>query len=390
MKTRCLALVLLLTSVAFAQAPSATPKTNAGPSAKSQAAPPTAPATTPQASKPGAEPAPGSAVIPPDAVVLTINGLCDAKNAKGECKTTMTRAQFDKLVAAFFGESPDQPVQPQQRRRLATQLVHNMVFSTEAKKQGLDKSPEAQQLYNWVDLQVLSELERRSLQKKSEPTPEEIQKYYNDNQDRYSELSFSRLMIPLHGGADNKLTEPDLKKLADDLRQRATTGVDFKVLENEAYDKLGLKNPPETKLTLHPNEISMSHQAAKQLKPGEFSDVIKDANGFYVYKLESKQVTPLDKVKAEISKTLAPQMLRKAVEDLDKSEPADYSQDYFGPTPPSGPGAGRPPMMPPAGGPKPPTPPASQKPPMAPPAAAPKPSAPAAPAAPAGTTAQPK
>jgi len=384
-KTRCLALVLLITSVALAQVPSATPKATAGPSAKSQATPPTAPATPTPTSKPAAVPAPGSPELTPETKVLTIDGLCETKTAKGECKTVMTRAQFDKLVTAFFGDQPEQgPVPAQAKRRLATQLVHNKTFAKLAEKQNLEKTPEYQQLLDWVKLQVLAELERRSVQKKSEPTAEEIDKYYNDNQERYTELALNRLMIPLHGGPDSKMTEADLQKLADDMHQKLVGGGDFKTLQAQVYDKLGMKNPPETKLTLKPNEISASQQAVKQLKPAELSSVIKDGNGLYIYKLDSKKVAPLDdKLKAEIRKTLSPQKFKKAMDDLDASVTADYNTDYFGPAQPAGPGPGRPPMM----APKPPTPPAAAKPPVsvAPPAVTAKPSTPpAASATPAG------
>jgi peptidyl-prolyl cis-trans isomerase C len=321
--------------------------------------------------------------------VVTIDGLCDAKNAKGECKTTMTRAQFDKLADAFFGDQPDQtPIAPQQKRRLATQLVHNTIYSKLAEKQGLDKTPDYQQLMSLVRLNVLAELERRSIQKKNEPTAEDVEKFYNDNQERYTEMAFNRLTIPLHGGADNKMTEADLKKLADDMHQRVVTGADFKTLQAEVYDKVGLKNPPDTKATLHPNEVPASQQAIKQLKPGEISDVIKDGNGFFIFKLDSKKISPLDdKLKADIRKTLTPQKFKKAMDDIDASAKADYSTDYFGPPPPTGPPM-RPPMTPPAGGPKPPG--AGQPgapgahaggPGMPPPAAPGKPGAPAAPPA---------
>ncbi len=394
MKIRRFALVLLVSSLAFAQAPSATPKTNAGSSAKPQTAPAAATSVAAQANKPATpSPSPAPAAKPaaaastevkPDAIVLTISGLCHVKPVKGECKTTMTRAEFDKLLAAFSGDQPDQPpITPAQKRRLATQLAHFMVFSKEAEDQGLDKRPETALLLNFFKLQVLSELEKRSIQKKSDATPEEIAKYYDDNSDRYTELSLERLMIPMHAGTDSKLTDADLQKLADDLRQKATApGADFKALEAEAYAKVGIKsNPPETKMTMHPNEISMNQQAIKQLKPGEVSSVIKDGNANYIYKLDSKQVSPLDaKLKAEISKTVAQQNFRKEMDDLDKSRPVDYNEEYFGAAPPPpGQQAGRPPMMPPTQS-RPPVPPTRPATPTvtAPPA---QPKAPAAPAA---------
>jgi len=359
-------------SAAGSPAPQATP---AATPAKPPAASPAATPAKPPAAKPAATPEEPSLEIPEGATVLKIHDLCETKSKSGECMTTMTRLEFDKLVDALSGDRPAPPTH-QYRRQAATALVHNMVFAKAAEKQGLDKTPEAQQLFRWVKLQVLAEMERRALQKKAEPTDADIAKYYNDNQDRYSELTFQRIMVPIHPGPDNKSTEADIKKLADDLHKRAMApGADFDALQTEAYAKLGLKNPPKSKTVFHPNEIPNSQQAIKELKPAEISDVIQDGTGFYVYKLESKQVKSLADVKTEISKTLTPQRFKKEVDDLEASAPADYSQDYFGPPPgPQGHMPFRPPLRPGSD---------TGKPPLAPPAGQAKAPAPGAPAAPA-------
>jgi len=93
--------------------------------------------------------------------------------------------------------------------------------------------------------------------------------------------------------------------------------------------------------------LPANHQAVMDLKPGEVSEVINDANsGHYIYKLVSKETLTLadDKVKTEIRNTISSQRYRDSMQGFQGN--VDLNEAYFGPT--------RPVVPPPVRGSKPP------------------------------------
>jgi hypothetical protein len=167
-----------------------------------------------------------------------------------------------------------------------------------------------------------------------------VEKYYNDNPKRFTELTLSRIQVPLRTKDGSKPDEAALKKLADDLHQRAVSGADFKTLQNEAYEKAGLQNPPDPKLVLKEDRVQPAQQAILQLKPGEVSEVVQEPAGFSIYKLEGQRTIPLDDARQEIQNVLASEMFRKEMEDFTRRATPDLNAQYFGPAPPVGPPSG--------------------------------------------------
>jgi hypothetical protein len=343
-KAYSLALAVLLSSLALGQTAPAPQKSQAAPAPKKSPAasqPATVPSAPPTASAQAPEPNPSA--VPADAAVITIDGLCQAKNpTTGECKTVVTRAQFDKLLGAVSGErsGPPQQIPAEAKRQLGMRYAQMLTFATEAEKRGLDKNAEAQELFHLMRLQVLAQIMGNALQQQSQPSADEVQKYYNDNAPRYTELTIQRVLVPIRPVGEGKTNEADMKKLADDLRQRAAGGAEFKTLQAEAFEKAGLPNPPETKQVLQAQAIPPTHQAVRQLKPGEVSQVIQDPTGLYIYKLESQRQIPLEQVKPEIERTLGRQKAQQQVETLMNSTKPVLNPQYFGEAPQGPPGMG--------------------------------------------------
>src|SRR5947199_2277658 len=136
-----LLIVLLLTSFSFAQAQV--------PPAKDQ---PKAPA--------GNSPSPND--VPMNVAVLEIKGVCDPpvpKASKAPCETKLTREQFETLWKTFNrqpgGEAVvDQPASV--RKSMATAYGTMATLSQEARKRGLDRTPEFQLQMKVLRMQLLS------------------------------------------------------------------------------------------------------------------------------------------------------------------------------------------------------------------------------------------
>jgi parvulin-like peptidyl-prolyl isomerase len=118
-------------------------------------------------------------------------------------------------------------------------------------------------------------------------------------------------------------------------------------LQKDAYTSLGITAaPPTTDLSLarhgmFPPKLDQeifSHKAGEVFR----SD---DASGSMIYRVDSRQTSPLESVKAEISQQLFRQKMEAKTKELNAPVHAEYDDKYFGPPvkagPPMPPGAAR-------------------------------------------------
>jgi hypothetical protein len=363
---------------------------------QAQSAPPPQAAQVPDSAQ---APADTSASVPADAPVITVKGICDsqpkppAANASADCKTVITKAEFEKIVNAI-APNPS----PQQKKQLANVLPRLMAMSSEARSQGMDKTEQYAEILKFAQMQILqNQLQRKLQEDAANISDADIEKNYKDNAQNFEQYNLDRIFVPRtkqiepeasdDDDKEQKLTpeqrkakeesdkaktqhnEEAMAKLADDLRARAAAGEDVTKLQKEAFDKAGMKiESPNVNLpTVRRNGLPAGHAAAFDLKPGEVSAVIHDAGGYYIYKMNGAKELPLDQVKNEIHSKMQQDRMREKMEQLNTSFQAETNEAYFGPASasPMPPPRPRPRLgMPPAGGAtaKPQTPPPAQTP----------------------------
>jgi hypothetical protein len=341
MRFQCL-VCLLLAGLAYGQAaPPATP--------------PAAGAKAEQSASAAADKAPEVKVGPDDAVITLKNFCADATQQGDDCKTVITRAQFEKLAEAL------QPgMSPTIRRQLATAYPRMLRMSTAAEKRGLDKGPSFDEKMNFARMQILSQELGRVLQEDSgKVTDADIEEYYKKNETSYEQATFARIYVPRAGQivnpvvklkaneqvaepkantnqapteAQQKAAEEAMKKVAADLRARAVKGEDPDNLQKEAYVAAGLPgNAPNTKMEkVRRTMLPANHHGVMDLKPGEVSEAISDPNsGYYIYKLVSKETLSVETVKPEIRNVISSQRYRDSMQGFQGN--VDLNDAYFGP-----------------------------------------------------------
>jgi PPIC-type PPIASE domain len=349
-----------------------------------QAAPtemtPPSPAQSPSAASKAPAPPPE---VPENAVVLTIKGVCAAApkttaasntgagktaatTAKkpADCKTEITRAEFEKIANAV---SPTPTITPQLKRQLESGLPRIIAMSDAAKAKGLDKSPRFLERVKLDRMQILAIELQRTVQEEADKVPDMVvAEFYKKNPEAYEQFSLDRLFIPRFKQAEpaekdakepEKLTEEqqkakeaadqakreegeqELNKLADSLRERAAAGEDFVKLQKEGFEASGTKvaNPTVNLPKVRRTALPPAHASVFDLKVGDVSTVISDNGGHYIYKVVSKEVLPLDQVKDEIRNKLKSERLKEMMEKYTNSFQAIPNEEYFGAAGPAGP-----------------------------------------------------
>jgi peptidyl-prolyl cis-trans isomerase C len=315
-----------------------------------------------------------SASVPNDAAVLTITGVCSSKTesqASGnspDCKTVITKAEFEKLVNALAPNA-----NAQQKKQLAGVLPRVMAMADEAKKRGMDQTEQYKETMDYVKMQVLSQQLQRKLQEDAADISDaDMEKYYKDNPDAFEQYNVDRIFVPrtkqVEAEADDdekdeKVTaeqkkakenteqakkqedEQAMTKLAESLRTRAAAGEDVTKLQKEAFEKAGMKieSPTVNLPSVRRNGLPQAHTVIFDLKPGEVSQVISDAGGHYIYKMNSKTTIPFDQAKSEIRGRLQTERMRESMDKLNGSFSSTSNEAYFGP---GGVGPTPPPRMP--------------------------------------------
>jgi len=333
-----------------------------------------------------------SASVPPSAPVITIDGVCDTpaktttgaaakpatatKTAAAGCKTVITKAQFDAMANNL---APN--ITPQLKKQLASVLPRLMAMADEAKKQGLENTPQYKERVKFNRMQILAQELQQRMQEQAAKVPEaDIDKYYKDHPEMFEQASVERVFVPrmkqiepekLQDEKETKAGDQQQKeaaekakqedgekamtKLADDLRARAAAGEDFLKLQKEAFEAAGMKieSPTVTLPNIRRSGLPPAHAAVFDLKPGEVSQVISDSGGHYIYKVVSKNPMTLDQAKTEIQGKLQSERMKDEMDKLNNSFKVETNEAYFGPggANPSAPRPMRPrPGMPPAPG----------------------------------------
>lgn len=290
--------------------------------------------------------------VSPDTPVITVQGLCKrAPNTSAtppDCQTTITRAEFEKVVNAV---QPNMP--PTAKKQFATRYVTVLLLAEKAHELGLDQGPEFDEQLQLARLQVLSRLAGEHMQKDSANVPDsEIEDFYHQHAADYKTITFDRIYVPKQKQVEtpaDKPNDPDAQKKreaseaemkaeADKLHTRAAAGEDFTKLQQEGYDFAGNKMKATNTKTENVRKAAVPASDASifDLKAGEVSQVFNDPSGFMIYKVEEIKEVPVASLHDEIARTLQGERMKSSFDSLQNSAKTTYDDAYFGtPAPPS-------------------------------------------------------
>ena len=286
--------------------------------------------------------------VGPDDPVITIDGFCATPAAADNCRTVMTRAQFEKLAEAL------QPgMSPSLRLNVAHAYARNLRMSAAAEKRGLDKTPAFEEEMRYARMQLLAQDLNRTLQTEANNISDfDLEDYYRKNQPSFEQAVVARIFVP-HGivphtkavpAADTQPSEPAkaaaadaMAKVAADLRARAVAGEDPDKLQLDAYAESGSpRSSVNTRMeNVRRSTLPPQHETVMDLKVGEVSEVFSDPEGaHFVYKIIGKRMLTLEEAKTEIRTAISTQRYHDSMKDFQSD--AIFNDAYF--IPPGKPG----------------------------------------------------
>ena len=291
--------------------------------------------------QPGSTPQPA---VTPATPVITIHGLCETTPTESKpstasasrrspkiCKTVITRGQFDTLANALQTN-----MDPAMRSHLAALYANLLLMQREFRSLGLEKDPAVKQALAFAKLRSQAEEAAKRLQQKTEViTDADIQQYYHANASFYETADLVRVYIPREkrqaSASDTADADQEfMKKEADTLQARASAGEDFGTLQNDAYVAAGIvgARPPVNMGKLTANDLPPGQRSAVALKAGEVSQVIAD-NGYYIFKVLSKDMKLLEQVQSQIKSILAQQRFNKFMLQIEQSGHTEFNETYL-------------------------------------------------------------
>jgi hypothetical protein len=121
-----------------------------------------------------------------------------------------------------------------------------------------------------------------------------------------------------------------MKEEADNLRARAVVGEEFTKLQADAYQVAGINSAvPNTSMRIRRTSLPPNQVSVMDFKPGEVSPVFVDPNGYFIYRVKTKDTLPMDQAREEIKATLRAQRMQDEMHGIQDSATPTLDESYF-------------------------------------------------------------
>ncbi|MCC7153730.1 MAG: peptidyl-prolyl cis-trans isomerase [Bryobacterales bacterium] len=209
-----------------------------------------------------------------------------------------------------------------------------------AEQNGLDKKNPHQARLEYQRLQYLATAEINDKDNSAQIPPDELRKYFDAHKGDFAQARTKVLYVAYNNNpmpsADPKarkpLNETQAKEKAESVLKQARGGADFLKLIRENSDdaeskgKAGDFSPFRQTDQAVPASLK---SAIFALKPGQYTDVIQQPNGFYIFRLESIDSPEFEKVQDEIYNKVRREKLDQWVDTVRKSVSIQFNDEKY-------------------------------------------------------------
>lgn len=237
----------------------------------------------------------------------------------------LINAELLKQEAVKKNISPSEESVSKELGLIKSQFPDDGAFEARLKERGLTVEEVKKNITDQLAVQELldSEIERKIVVSK-----EAIEKFYNENEDRFKheeQIKASHILIKSDEAAGEEKMAESRKKITDILA-RAKKGEDFAGLAKKYSEGPSAPSGGDLGFFSRGDMVKPFEDAAFALKKGEVSDVVQTRFGFHIIKLFDRKesgISPLseveDKIKAFLTTMEGSKLFNKYIEKLRSS-----------------------------------------------------------------------
>jgi peptidyl-prolyl cis-trans isomerase C len=264
----------------------------------------------------------------PDTVIATINGK------------KLTYGEFQTMVRSLPQQMQQNAMQ--NRKAFVNQFALMRKLADIAETSKLDQVSPYKDALDFSRMNIMAQAEINEAPKQFLVQPEEQQKFYEANKDRYSNVKVKVIYVPFSAnpvaGPDGKkpLTEAEAKAKAEDLLQQIRGGADFvKLVKEHSKDTTSVaKDGDIGTFTPADNVPEVIKTAVFKLKQGEVSEPVRQPNGYYLFKAQEIAAKSFSEVRDQIYDAIQKQRMQEWMEATNKSLVITYDNEAFFAAPP--------------------------------------------------------
>jgi hypothetical protein len=169
--------------------------------------------------------------------------------------------------------------------------------------------------------------------------PEDQKKYYEANKSNYSSAKVKVIFVnfndnPMTGaaGATKPRTSAEAAKLSAEIVAKARAGKDFSQLAQQYSDDSESKAKGGDFPPIKPNDTALPPEmksAIFALKAGQVSDPVRQAGGFWIFRMGEFVTPAYDEVKDEIYKAIQEARFREWMDDVRKNAKIEFKDQKY-------------------------------------------------------------
>ena len=240
------------------------------------------------------------------------------------------------------------------KKQFAEDYLRMKILASEGFKNNLQNDKDVVKQLDLMRENLVATAEVKKLESSVTITDADLKKVYEANQKDYEQATARHILIAFKGSpaaqaGKKELTEEEAKAKAESIRKQLVAGADFAALAKKESDDVGSgARGGDLGAFGHGQMVPEFEKAAFETKVGEISPVIRTQYGFHILKVDKRDLTPFESVKASLDKNLRQQKLQEAIEAMKSAAKPTFNEAYFPPPPPPAPAAAAKPAPAPA------------------------------------------
>lgn len=218
-------------------------------------------------------------------------------------------------------------------------LLRKLAEVAEQKK--LENTSPSKEALEYNRLLILSQAAVNDELTTTNPEPGAVEKYYQDNKERYKQVKVKAIYITFSKEPASKLgpngkpllSEDEARAKAKKLLEEIRNGADFVKLVRENSEDAASKEKDGDFATLRPTDKipDAIKSAVFALKQGETSEPVEQPNGFYLLRAEEVSYRPLNDMRSEIIEAIKQEHFRQWMQQMHDSIKVQFpTPEFFG------------------------------------------------------------